>query len=136
MKKSVLFTIGIVAVIIPVALLLMSSVEQPERRPVSSGSNERIVLTQSRSDKSLRPKAPSRQVVTCFYDGLYLCFDFVVPEGECNVTVTEWYSNAVQNYTIDSSELSADIYVGELYESTVTVTTANGNTYTAELTAE
>ena len=136
MKKSALLSIGIVSLFIPVALLLMSSVDKPERRPVSYGSNERIVLVQSRSDKSLRPKAPSRQVVTCFYDGQYLCFDFVVPEGECDVTVTEWFSNAVQNYTIDSSELSADVYVGELYESTVTITTANGHTYTADLTSE
>ncbi|MDE6512666.1 MAG: hypothetical protein K2L05_00590 [Muribaculaceae bacterium] len=75
-------------------------------------------------------------MVTCSYVGEYLCFDFVVPEGECEVTVTEWFSNAVQNYTIDSSELSADVYVGELYESTVTITTANGHTYTADLTAE
>ena len=105
-------------------------------QPSRPTQNKVIILEKSNKAESARPKAPSRQVVTCSYDGQYLCFDFVVPEGECNVTVTEWYSNAVQNYTIDSSELSADVYVGELYESTVTVTTANGHTYTADLTAE
>lgn len=105
-------------------------------QPSRPTQNKVIILEKSQKAETARPKAPSRQVVTCFYDGEYLCFDFVVPEGECNVTVTEWYSNAVQNYVIDSSELSADIYVGQLYESTVTVTTANGNTYTAELTAD
>ncbi len=89
-----------------------------------------------KSSVSARPRVPSRQVVTCAYDGEYLMFDFVVPEGECNVVVTEWFSNAQQSYTIDSSTLTADIHVGELYESTVTVTTEKGNVYTADLTAE
>ena len=104
-----------------------------QQKPVAKKA---IVLERKQVAETSRPRIPSRQVVTCSYDGQYLCFDFTVPEGECNVTVTEWFSNAVQNYTIDSSELSADVYVGELYESTVTLTTANGHTYTADLTSE
>lgn len=117
-------------------LFLMSAAELKDRKPVSKTNSERIILTPAKDSVALRPKAPSRQVVTCAYDGEYLMFDFVVPEGECDVVVTEWFSNAQQSYTIDSSILTADIHVGELYESTVTVTTEKGNVYTADLTAE
>ena len=84
---------------------------------------------------SLRPKAPSRQRVTCSYDGEYLTVDFVIPEGECEVAIAEWYSGTVQTYTIDSTDLTAQINVGELYESTITISTESGNTYTTDLTA-
>ncbi len=135
MKKSSLLTLGIASILFPMSLLLVSSTDKPEQKPAANKSVKAVLSSESKNT-ALRPKAPSRQVVTCAYDGEYLMFDFVVPEGECDVVVTEWFSNAQQSYTIDSSILTADIHVGELYESTVTVTTEKGNVYTADLTAE
>lgn len=93
-------------------------------------------MEENRKQESQRPQVPSKQRISLDYDGEYLTFGFVVPEGECDVVLTEWYSGAVQTYTIDSTPLSAEIYVGELYESTVTITTAKDNVYTADLTAD
>ncbi len=115
---------------------LFATAPVEKTQPNRPTTNKPIILEKSQKAESARPRVPSRQVVTCAYDGEYLMFDFVVPEGECNVVVTEWFSNAQQSYTIDSSTLTADIHVGELYESTVTVTTEKGNVYTADLTAE
>ena len=92
-------------------------------------------LKRDRVNESKRPQAPSRQRVTCSYDGEYLTVDFVIPEGECEVAIAEWYSGTVQTYTIDSTDLTAQINVGELYESTITISTESGNTYTTDLTA-
>ena len=89
-----------------------------------------------RSHETSRPQMPSKQRISLSYDGEYLTFGFVVPEGQCEVAIAEWYSGAVLTYTIDSTGLSDEIYVGELYESTVTITTEKGHTYTAELSAE
>lgn len=82
-----------------------------------------------------RPGMPSRQMITCIYDGGELTFDFVVPEGMCDVVLTE-SSGATMSYTIDSSELTATVFVGTISESEIELTTENGNTYSGILTAE
>ena len=87
-----------------------------------------IVLGGGIKTRPGRPKMPSRQMITCIYDGDELTFDFVVPEGMCDVVLTE-SSGATMSYTIDSSELTATVYVGTLSESEVELTTENGNTY-------
>lgn len=135
-KKTFLKTSSALLIISTLILTLTSASELSERKPVASTRAERIILTPARDKIANRPQVPSKQRISLDYDGEYLTFGFVVPEGECDVVLTEWYSGAVQTYTIDSTPLSAEIYVGELYESTVTITTAKDNTYTAELTAE
>ncbi|MBP3535952.1 MAG: hypothetical protein J6J93_00240 [Muribaculaceae bacterium] len=67
-------------------------------------------------------------MITCIYDDGELTFDFVVPEGMCDVVLTE-SSGATMSYTIDSSELTATVFVGTITESEVELTTENGNTY-------
>lgn len=123
------------------SLALALSATTPATSPAPSQAKKAgktISKTVTPSDRVIsdRPKVPSKQRVSCSYDGEYLTFDFVIAEGECEVAIAEWYSAAVQTYTIDSTDLTAEIYVGELYESTITVTTERGNTYTADLTAD
>ncbi len=117
---------------------LIAGASTPAQKPTTRTKQKpsQVTLQKKRVDATFRPKAPSRQVVTCEYDGTYLTFGFVLPEGVCEATVTENFSGASQTYTFDSTPLTADIYVGELYESTVTMTTASGNTYTGSLTAD
>lgn len=94
-----------------------------------------IVLTPVRRDKD-RPKMPSRQFITCYYDGENLNLDFAYSEGECEVCVTDVTTNFSHYYYIDSSELLSTIYVGEINSSIITLTTSHGHTYTGELYLE
>lgn len=134
MKDLKLPILALAAGIIFTAAAAVPNTPQNPQKKVPAKA--RIALRGDKADVSLRPKAPSRQVVTCEYDGSYLTFGFVMPEGVCEATVTENVSGASQTYTFDSTPLTANVYVGELYESTVTMTTASGNTYTGSLTAD
>lgn len=80
-----------------------------------------------------KPKMPSRQVVWCSYDGENIVLEFAYPEGMCDVMIMELSTNFTQYHTIDSSELLSSIYIGELNDSFVTVTTSAGHTYCGEL---
>lgn len=82
-----------------------------------------------------RPGKPDYQIVTCIYDNGELTIDFVMPEGMCEVMLTE-NTGAAMSYTVDSSDLTATLYVGTIGESEIELTTENGNTYTGILTAE
>lgn len=74
-----------------------------------------------------RPKAPSRQLVTCSYDGSTLELNFKISEGMSTITVTDETLQCV-TYTIDTSELYVSIPVGPLYGSiSVTLDTELGN---------
>lgn len=75
-----------------------------------------------------RPKAPSAQQIFCYYEDGSLTFDFVIPEGDCSVTVTNLSNNHVAAYSI-SSEDEAVIYVGELSHAYIEVYTATGHEY-------
>lgn len=90
-------------------------------------------LQRGAKNKNNRPKLPNRQLVQCFYDGEYLTIDFAYSEGSCNVCLTDLNTGMPLYFTIDSSELNVSIYVGEIGDSSIVVTTANGNTYSGEL---
>lgn len=117
---------------------MLATSQNPPRTPTDAKpvKSERIILQRHTRYGSKRPQAPSRQHIGCQYDGEYLIFDFVYSEGICTADLTEMATGYTQTYTFDSDDLTAEIHVGELYESTVTLTTEAGNTYTADLTAE
>lgn len=46
-----------------------------------------VDLKKNSTHKSHRPKTPSLQRITCVYDGENLVFDFVLPEGQCELVV-------------------------------------------------
>lgn len=83
-----------------------------------------------------RPKAPSLQVIKCEYDGVYLIFSFVIPEGECELAIFDCAANDEKNYYFDSSDGYVEIHVGQLNESVLTLSTGLGNIYTADLISE
>lgn len=128
-------TIFIISAVATTGIIGATSPTTTSQRAKVSKS-ERITLREHAAKTHNRPKAPSRQRIGCEYDGQVLALDFVYPEGECNVTLTEYYSGAQQSYVVDSSDCYAEIPVGQIYESTVTLTTPSGTTYTCELTAD
>lgn len=132
-NKTILFSSAILFASL-FTLADTAKTSQPTRRQPTQA--ERIAMRIGRPSTSHRPQAPSRQRIGCEYDGQVLALDFVYPEGECNVTLTEYYSGAQQSYVVDSSDCYAEIPVGQIYESTLTLTTPSGTTYTCELTAD
>ncbi len=95
-----------------------------------------IILEKSSGNKNKRPAAPSRQMVQCYYDGESIVIDFNFPEGECLVTVTDLYTGYPQSHTIDSSENDIEIYVGDINESSIEISTEYGHNYSGILSAE
>lgn len=91
-----------------------------------------ITITDSgNQDKSHRPKKPSRQIITCYYQNGEMFFRFTVDEGLCDVTVTDLKTGMPQFFEIDSSEDSY-IYVGNLETASIVINTEIGNTYSGE----
>lgn len=103
--------------------------------PDTGKDEQTIVLKPIRTNPN-RPKAPSRQVITCYYDGENLNFDFIYSEGECEIYLTDMSTNLSRYYLIDSAELSTSIFVGTIKSTAISLTTSNGNTYTGAILIE
>lgn len=95
-----------------------------------------VILREKKKVDNKRPRVPSRQMIECAYDGDCLAFTFAIPEGECEVSLTDNVTLSVQTHFIDSDCCHAEIYVGELSETTVTLVTESGATYSGTLTSE
>lgn len=80
-----------------------------------------------------RPRVPSNQQVCCSYANGLLTIAFKYAEGNCEVALTDVESGIEAFYTIDSEELSATIFVGEVGELFVEISTENGNIYSGTL---
>lgn len=77
-----------------------------------------------RTDK---PRMPSRQCVYGIYDGENLYIEFSIPEGMCDMAVSDSYGFE-QTYQFDSNSPSVT-YVGEVETAEITITTSCGNVY-------
>lgn len=86
------------------------------------------VIWHEKSENSNRPKVPSRQQISCFYENGSLKFQFVIPEGECQLTVTDMTTGFARQYVFDSSA-AATVYVGVLTQAHIEISTANGHEY-------
>ena len=83
-----------------------------------------------------RPKAPSKQHIECWYCDGELSFDFVIPEGECKLYVTDYATGFMTQYVFDSAD-HADIYVGALPNGgSIEINTTSGHTYYGEIIFE
>ncbi len=91
--------------------------------------------SKGRKPRPHRPGIPSRQIINCTYDGGELTIDFTVPEGMCEVALTESTGMAFQ-YTVDSSDLTATIFVGPIGESEIEISTESGNVYSGVLASD
>lgn len=120
-SRSLLFLL--MALFPPCALSALGS--NSNTNPSSLG---RIIIKERLRIPNKRPKAPSAQQIFCYYEDGSLTFDFVIPEGDCSVTVTNLSNNHVAAYSI-SSEDEAVIYVGELSHAYIEVYTATGHEY-------
>lgn len=101
-----------------------------EANNVSRG--EAVLKNRSESGNK-RPKAPSLQRITCVYDGETLVFDFVLPEGQCELSVRGIDNGYVVTETFDSSDLVAEVFVGTITDCEIELTTSLGHTYSGVL---
>ncbi len=122
----------IINFLIPLIMLCMIAVSANAQKQ-SSGSYVELNSVKHRQGTSHRPKAPSLQRITCTYDGEYLVFDFVLPEGQCELTVRSIDNTNVVCETFDSNDLVAEVFVGELSDCEIELTTQKGNTYSGTL---
>ncbi len=108
-------------------LFLGSSVAYSENLILPSSTS--IVITDTKKDdKPGRPKTPSRQRILCTYENGSLYFQFAIPEGECQLTVTDMTTGFARQYVFDSSA-DAAINVGTLTQAHIEISTANGHEY-------
>lgn len=114
-----------------IATCTVSFIADAQKQPSNAGST--IGLTKTGGKVNKRPQAPSLQRITCTYDGEYLVFDFVLPEGQCELTVRSIDNTNVVCETFDSNDLVAEVFVGELSDCEIELTTQKGNTYSGTL---
>lgn len=119
----------IVLVLIAIMLLHLPLLSQSSN---GNSKNAVAILLKDPMRNNNRPKAPSKQFIECWYGDGELSFDFTIPEGMCNLNVTDGKSGFVYNYVFDSSE-HAEVYVGNLEHADITITTALGHTYIGEI---
>ncbi len=79
-------------------------------------------------NKNNRPKAPSLQSISCWYDGEHLTISFAISEGWCTLTVEDLDDASVETFSFDSSS-SATIWIGEHANASLAISTASGNDY-------
>ena len=96
-----------------------------EPLPVYSTS---LVETDNETQKPHRPKIPTRQMIHCVYQNGSLKFQFAIPEGECQLTVTDMTTGFSRQYVFDSSA-EATVCVGTLTQAHIEISTANGHEY-------
>ncbi len=68
------------------------------------------------------------QQVSCTYSDGNLYFEFAIPEGECQLLLSDMATGETIAAGFDSAS-SEPVYVGYHATASLTVTTANGNTY-------
>ena len=87
-----------------------------------------IIALQPKPKPNYRPKAPSMQQVSCTYSEGNLYFEFAFPEGQCQLLLSDLVTGETVAAGFDSAS-SEPVYIGYHSTASLTVTTANGNTY-------
>ncbi len=119
---------------IPHLLLTFSLIALMGNIPAKSQSSSTPIdstILLPKSNTSLRPKVPTRQMITCTYDGDTLYFEFLIPEGTCGL----YLYNPVNGETISTSfesEESPYVHVGFHSSAEITLTTEGGIEYYTE----
>lgn len=86
--------------------------------------------------RPLRPKVPLQQQIICYYEDGVLDITFAVSEGNCSVKVYDIEDNIEKIYHINSDLMELSIYIGELSEAMIEVSTSLGRKYEGFLTVE
>lgn len=95
----------------------------------NQGSSVTILKKKSGDNKTKRPNAPDRQLITCYCNDGLLTVTFAFPEGECEAHITDNNSGVVSTYSFDSSNLIAEIEIGDIQDFHIEITTERGATY-------
>ena len=112
-------------------LFISNAILADDGKGSASGS---ITLIRGRGNSSpTRPKVPTNQLVSCDYVNGLLTIEFKYSEGSCEVALTDVESGMELFYTMDSEELIASFFVGEIGEFTIEISTESGNTYSGTL---
>ncbi len=111
-----------------VLLLLMGSAVSVSAM-TNQGSSVTILKKKSGDNKKKRPNAPDRQLISCYCNDGLLTVTFAFPEGECEAHITDNNSGVVATYTLDSSNLIAEIEIGDIQDFHIEITTERGATY-------
>ncbi len=121
--------------LILICLVILSckliSTAQNENTSVSTS----IILKNRNQNRPKKPKVPSLQYIQCIYQNGCLYFQFAIPEGECQLTVTDMTTGFARQYVFDSSA-EATVYVGALTQAHIEISTANGHEYEGWLAME
>ena len=97
----------------------------------TEGKDVKPIVLRPKHPINHRHNAPSRQQVSCvYYDGT-LTFEFAIPEGKCQLILSDLSTGEIVAADFDSA-MSEPIYIGYHSTASLTVTTANGHTYTGE----
>lgn len=88
----------------------------------------KVEIKKMSQNVSHRPKAPSLQQIDCIYADENLYISFAIPEGDCNMTVTDLATGLSVQYVFDTEE-SAEIHVGTLSSAYLELETENGHSY-------
>lgn len=115
-------------------LFLGSSVASSENLILPS-STSIVIHDKKEKDTPIRPKSPSRQMIQCIYQDGQLSFSFAIPEGECQLTVTDMTTGFARQYVFDSSA-EVSVNVGALTQAHIEISTANGHEYEGWLGVE
>lgn len=111
-----------------VLLLLMGSAVSVSAM-TSQGSGGTYLKKKSGDNRTKRPDAPDRQLISCYCNDGLLTVTFAFPEGECVAYITDDNSGVVSTYSFDSSNLIAEIEIGDTQDFHIEITTERGATY-------
>ena len=115
-------------IILSVAILSIGSAVVFADGGTTSGNTKKVMTLKPNYPIGYRPKAPSMQQVSCTYSDGNLYFEFVFPEGQCQLLLSDLVTGETVVAGFDSAA-SEPVYVGYHSTASLTVTTANGNTY-------
>lgn len=108
-------------------LILFLSIFGPQIWAEKAPSTKDLIFELKKDNRTDRPRMPSRQSVYGAYDGENLYIEFSIPEGMCDMVVSD-SDGFEQTYQFDSNSPSVT-YIGEVETAVITITTSCGNAY-------
>lgn len=125
--KSILFSLSLICVSISSFGQAQTNPSLNNQQGNTSVYGTSIDLHGKHNTKG-RPKAPSMQHIDCFYGNGDFTIQFNIPEGNCQMTVTDLTSGLIFMYSFNSSS-EATISVGQLSFARIEIVTENGGEY-------
>lgn len=100
-----------------------------------NSGNEVTLQKENSSQDKRRPKAPSKQIVTCRYYGDVMNLNLVLPEGMCVFTSSD-SDGHIESIEFDSRALDIQLPMSDMHGAiSVSMQTELGNTYIGILSA-